>query len=94
MRYSVSNLSLVILQTECGPELINQLMVVAEGIHLREQFKSVFRPHMRKAAGRHIHTKEHATELRKAREKHERVKQKMAKFDHFMQQAGALFVLK
>lgn len=67
-------------------------MAVAEGIHLREQFKSVFRPHMRKGRGQL--SKYQVLEIRKAREKHERVRQRMNKYDHFMTQAGALFVLK
>ncbi|CAL8125089.1 unnamed protein product [Orchesella dallaii] len=87
----MSNLSLVILQTKYGPELINQLMSVAEGIQLREQFKSVFKPHMRKVRG--AGGRDNTVELRKARQKHERVRQKMRKLDHFMNQAGALFVL-
>ncbi|ODM97157.1 hypothetical protein Ocin01_09527 [Orchesella cincta] len=87
----MSNLSLVILQTKYGPELINQLMSVAEGIQLREQFKSVFKPHMRKVRG--MGGKDNTVELRKARQKHERVRQKMRKLDHYLNQAGALFVL-
>lgn len=89
---SVSNLSLVILQTKYGGDLISSLMVAAEGIHLRELFRSVFRSHLQ--TGKGLSTREVTQDMKKQREKREKIRLKQLRYDQYMHQAGALFVLK
>jgi hypothetical protein len=64
-------------------------MAAAEGIQLREIFPSSFHQKSNKQSARMT-----SVEKKRHRENRDKVRAKQLKLDHFMLQAGALFVLK